>query len=135
MMNRFSTIERDRDLVRTDGGNLDEAGFATELTVDPDLVREFLGTDTTGGPEDQFDASRTGEVLRRGRKTVEAEDDEYESDLQGAEEPIAIYLREIDRVPLLKPHEEVELAQAIEAASWPSSSWPRAPRTSRSFRP
>ncbi|GIW08380.1 MAG: RNA polymerase sigma factor [Dehalococcoidia bacterium] len=115
-MNRL--IERERELSRENGGalHIDDGGFGTiEMPVDPALVREFLGSDELGGPEGQFDAARTGEVLRRGRQAREESDDEFDGDLAGAEEPIAIYLREIDRVPLLKPHEEIALAQAIEA--------------------
>jgi RNA polymerase primary sigma factor len=117
MMNRL--IEREREFRRDNGGalHLDEAGFGvTDVPVDPTLVREYLGADDLGGSEGQFDAVRTGEVLRRSQRGAAEElDEEFDGDLAGVEEPIAIYLREIDRVPLLKPHEEVELAKAIEA--------------------
>lgn len=117
MMNRL--IEREREFNRENGGalHLDETGFGvTDVPVDPNLVRDYLGADDLGGPDGQFDAARTGEVLRRSQRGAAEElEEEFDGDLAGIEEPIAIYLREIDRVPLLKPHEEVELAKAIEA--------------------
>jgi RNA polymerase primary sigma factor len=77
------------------------------------LAESGLALDQRGpsGFEDENDLE-----ARSSTKPSQVDDDEesFVDDLAGAEEPIAIYLREIDRVPLLKPFEEIDLAQAIE---------------------
>jgi RNA polymerase primary sigma factor len=88
-------------------------------TTNPELVREVL----TGAGIDILDQNHDSDEpndMLSGRGAValatdyEDEEEERGDDLAGVEEPIAIYLREIDRVPLLKAPEEVELAMAIE---------------------
>src|SRR6476661_4381711 len=89
-------------------------------TTNPELVREVLTGAGINVLEHNHDSDEPNDLLS-GRGSValspdyEEEEEERGDDLAGIEEPIAIYLREIDRVPLLKAVEEVELAMAIEA--------------------
>ena len=79
------------------------------------LAETGLAVETRSPRPYDDDESNLQSTSRAANYVADEEDEVVEDDLHGAEEPIAIYLREIDRVPLLKPQQEVDLAMAIEA--------------------
>ena len=73
--------------------------------------------EATAGKSQAEGAAATGGLSSR-RSSQASQDSTEEADALPAEtEPLALYLREISRVPLLQPAEEIALARAIEQSN------------------
>jgi len=88
----------DEDALESVLGELRKAGVELELEEEPD-DEEVLAAAAKPLPEENDD---------------NWEDDDYALDGIGVDDTVALYLREMARVPLLSNEEEVDLAQKIE---------------------
>jgi len=82
------------DVSETEGLGAEAPSLPESLEVEEEIIEEEAGE---GGEEREVERERT------------------QLDFQDIEAPIAMYLREIDRVPLLSAAQEVDLAKKIEA--------------------
>lgn len=94
-----------------------------EVVDDEEALESVLGELRKAGIELELDEPEDEEVLAAAAKPLleeedasdeNWEDDEYALDGIGVDDTVALYLREMARVPLLSNEEEVDLAQKIE---------------------